>query len=77
MTERLCIWHCGRPTKNHTRICDLCWAGRENIYLARKAIEAAEDKKPLSEAREAALTKARQIRVAKLLKELPGTGLSQ
>jgi hypothetical protein len=73
---RNCNWMCGGKTQNHTRICDLCWADRENIYLARKAKEAVEDKKPLSEAREAALTKARQIRAAKLLKELPGMGLS-
>jgi hypothetical protein len=69
-----CNWKCGRKTKNHTRLSDLCWADRENIYLARKVKDAAEDKKPLSEAREADLTKARQIRAAKLLKELPGMG---
>jgi predicted amidophosphoribosyltransferase len=73
---RNCNWKCGRKTQNHTRICDLCWADRENIYLARKAKEAAEDKKPLSEPRETALAKARRIRAAKLLKELPGRGLS-
>lgn len=70
-----CIWHCGRKTKNHTRIRDLCWADSENIYLARKAEEAAE-KKPLSVARKAALEKLTATRRAKLAKEIAGTGLS-
>jgi hypothetical protein len=39
--NRNCIWHCGRETKNISRICDHCWANREAIYQARKAREAA------------------------------------
>jgi hypothetical protein len=65
MKERLCAWHCGRTTKEHTRICDLCWSDRESIYLARKAREAAAEKKPLSEARKAALEKLTATRRAK------------
>jgi len=44
MKNPFCLWQCGRSTANHTRICDLCWADRESIYLARKAREAAEGK---------------------------------
>ena len=22
---KLCMWHCGRQTKNHSGICDRCW----------------------------------------------------
>jgi predicted amidophosphoribosyltransferase len=61
MKETLCIWQCGRRTRNHTHICDLCWTDRENIYLARKAREAAE-KKPLSAARKAALEKLNEVK---------------
>jgi len=25
MKERLCRWHCGRRTSNHSGICDACW----------------------------------------------------
>jgi len=39
--NRNCIWHCGRETKNISRICDHCWANREAIYQAHKAREAA------------------------------------
>jgi hypothetical protein len=39
--NRNCIWHCGRETKNISRICDLCWANRDAVYQARKAGEAA------------------------------------
>ena len=70
MKERLCTWHCGRKTKNHTGICDLCWAYRENIYLTRKAKEAAAEKKPFSPAKRVALDRAR---AAKLVKHLPAT----
>jgi predicted amidophosphoribosyltransferase len=52
-----CIWKCGGRTKNRTGICDDCWRKREAIYVARKAREAAEEKKPLSPARQAALEK--------------------
>jgi hypothetical protein len=54
-------------------ICDDCWRDRESIYLARKAKEAAADKKPLSAAQRAALSQARATRAAKLLKHLPAT----
>jgi len=70
--NRNCIWRCGRETKNISRICDLCWADREAIYQARKAREAAADKKPRTANQQAALNKARR---AKLLKELPSSEL--
>ena len=65
-----CIWHCGRETKNISRICNLCWANREAIYEAQKAREAVAEKKPRTAKQQAALDKARR---AKLLKELPST----
>ena len=68
-----CIWHCGRETKNISRICNSCWADRETIYQLRKAREAAAEKKPRTANQHAALDKARR---AKLLKELPSTELS-
>jgi len=71
--NRACIWHCGRETKNISRICDSCWADREAIYHARKAREAAAEKNPRTAKQQAALDKARR---AKLLKELPSTELS-
>jgi hypothetical protein len=67
-----CIWHCGRETKNISRICDFCWSNREAIYQARKAREAAAEAKPMSEKQRAALDKAR---MAKLLKQLPTSEL--
>jgi hypothetical protein len=73
MKERLCIWHCGRTTRNHTRICDLCWAARENIYRARKAREAAAEKKPLSAARKTALEKLNEAKRPILAKKSPRT----
>ena len=71
--NRSCIWHCSRETKNISRICDLCWAHRAAIYHARKAREAAAEKKPRTANQHAALDKARR---GKLLKELPSTELS-
>ena len=70
--NRNCIWHCGRETKNISRICDFCWSNREAIYQARKAREAAAEAKPMSEKQRAALDKAR---MAKLLKQLPTSEL--
>jgi hypothetical protein len=72
--NRNCIWHCGRETKNISRICDSCWANREAIYHARKAREASAEKKPRTANQQAALSKARR---AKLLKELSTTELSE
>jgi hypothetical protein len=46
MAKRNHNWRCGRETKNVSRICDLCWRDREAIYQARKAREAAAEKKP-------------------------------
>jgi len=66
--NRNCIWHCGRETKNISRICDFCWADREAIYQARKAREAAAEKKPRTANQQAVLDNARR---AKLLKDLP------
>jgi len=71
--NRNCIWHCGRETKNISRICDLCWADREAMYRARKAREVAAEKKQRTANQQAALDKARR---AKLLKELASTELS-
>jgi hypothetical protein len=65
--HRNCLWHCGRETRNHSRICDFCWANREAIYQERKAREAAVG---LSEGKKAALTKARAARAAKFSVEL-------
>ena len=70
--NRACIWHCGRETKNTSRICDLCWADRDAIYQAWKVREAAAEKKPRTANQQAALDKARR---AKLLKELASTEL--
>ena len=70
--NRNCIWHCGRQTGNISRICDVCWADREAIYQARKAREAAAEKKPMSEKQRAALDNAR---AAKLLKQLRSSEL--
>jgi hypothetical protein len=66
--NRSCIWHCGRETKNISRICEYCWSEREAIYQARKAREAQAEPKPRTVRQQAALDKARR---AKLLKELP------
>lgn len=41
-----CRWHCGRETKNISRICDPCWANRDAIWRTRKAREAAAGKDP-------------------------------
>ena len=43
---RRCRWHCGRTTKNISRICDFCWSNRERIYAERKAREAAAGPNP-------------------------------
>jgi hypothetical protein len=71
--NRSCIWHCGRETKNVSRICDLCWANREAIYQLRRAREAAAG---ISPAKRIALTKANVARKAKRLEELPASELS-
>jgi len=68
--NRACIWHCGRETKNISRICDSCWANRESIYQARKAREGAAE---ISPAKRVALTKANVARKAKRLEELPAS----
>ena len=71
-----CIWRCGRETKNISRICDPCWANREAMYEARKAREAAADKKPRTAKQQAHTDKLNASRIAKLAKELPSTELS-
>ena len=82
---RTCRWHCGRVTKNISRICDECWnaagalrANTDAGYVAwcerKRAKEAeAKKKKPMSEKQRAALDAARR---AKLLKQLPVAELS-
>jgi hypothetical protein len=67
------VWHYGRHTNNVSRICDLWWADREAIYQARKAREAAAEKKLRTANQQAALNKARR---AKLLKALAYTEVS-
>jgi predicted amidophosphoribosyltransferase len=69
--NRRCIWHCGRETKNISRICESCWADREAIYQARKAREAATEKKPRTAKQKAATEKLIASRMAKLTKDLP------
>jgi hypothetical protein len=76
MKNTLCAWGCGRKTGNRSRICDPCWHDRERIYVARRAIEAAAEKRPVSEARRAALDQARARKADELLKHLPATALS-
>jgi hypothetical protein len=71
--NRNCIWQCGRETKNISRICDFCWADKEEIYRSRKAREAAAE---ISPAKRIALTKANIARMAKRLEELPTSELS-
>jgi hypothetical protein len=73
--NRNCTWHCGRITKNISRICNDCWANREAIYEARKAREA--DKKPRTAKQQAHTEKLNASRMAKLAKELPSTELSE
>jgi predicted DsbA family dithiol-disulfide isomerase len=68
-----CIWHCGRETKNISRICDFCWANREAMHKARKAREAGAE---ISPAKRATLTKANATRKGKRLDELPTSELS-
>jgi len=55
--NRNCIWHCGRETKNISRICDHCWANREAIYQARKAREAQAEPKPRTAKQQAHMDK--------------------
>jgi len=73
--NRNCIWHCGRETKNISRICDFCWANREAIYQARKAREAAVEKKPRTAKQQAHMDKLNASKMAKLAKELPSSEL--
>jgi hypothetical protein len=73
--NRSCIWHCGRETKNISRICDHCWANREAVYQARKAQEAAAEKKPRTAKQQAATDKLIATKRAKLTKELPSSEL--
>jgi hypothetical protein len=72
---RICRWHCGRQTKNISGICDFCWADRDNIWKARKAREAAAEKKPRTAKQKAATDKLIAMRKQKLTKELPVTEL--
>jgi len=74
--NRNCIWHCGRTTKNISRICDDCWANREAIYQARNAREAVTEKKPRTAKQQAHTDKLNAARMGKLAKELPSTEFS-
>lgn len=81
--SRTCIWHCGRETKNKSRICNDCWQGaallRSNSdagYKAwcehKRAKGVATEKRPISEKQRATLDTAR---MGKLLKQLPNSEL--
>lgn len=62
----LCRWGCGKPTKNISRICDSCWARRDEIRGERM-----EAKKGKSTQRW-----GRDTRGQFSATELPTTGLS-
>jgi hypothetical protein len=87
MRQAKCRWHCGRVTKNISRICSDCWEAAELLRSnsdaghkawverkrAQQATEAnAKAKRPMSEKQRVALDNARR---AKLLKQLPVTEL--
>ena len=74
--NRNCIWHCGRETKNISRICDPCWMNREAIYQARKAREAQAEPKPRTAKQQAATDKLIATKKGKLTKELPSSEVS-
>ena|SRR5262250_3913443 len=74
MKAQRCIWHCGSLTSNRSRICDHCWAFREEIYRARKAKQALRETKPLTPAQREALAKATLTRRAKLTQQMPQSG---
>ena len=74
--NRNCIWHCGRQTKNISRVCDECWEDRAAIYQGRKMREAAAEKKPRTAKQQAHTDKLNASRIAKLAKELRSTELS-
>lgn len=83
--KKMCRWKCGRPTENHSGICDFCWQEAEQsrsmsdqgyrAWIEKKIMEKEpkETKTPRTEAQRNALKKARQTRKAKLLKEVPDT----
>ena len=73
---RRCRWNCGGTTKNISRICDGCWRDRDALYAARKAREAAAQKRPLTDKQRTALAKATTARRAKLTQQMPDTELS-
>src|SRR5262245_29889066 len=53
---KLCLWGCGKTTRNISEIGDTCWRNREAIRRARKAIA---EKRPMSDRQRAALNGAR------------------
>lgn len=73
--DRPCVWQCGRPTPNISRICDACWREHERLYAERKAREAKAEPKPRTEAQQAALRVHNETRMAKLAKGLPTTDI--
>jgi len=70
MRNRSCVWHCGRETKNISRICDLCWAHRAAIYQARKAREATQELDPKRQAAAKKAVEARRKKQAEFNPEL-------
>jgi hypothetical protein len=71
--NRNCIWHCGRETKNISRICDHCWIDRDRIYAERKAREAAAEKKPRTTKQLASDERLRTSRIANGTSKLPSS----
>jgi hypothetical protein len=80
--NRNCLWHCGRETKNVSRICDNCWQASEQLreltdeghkaWLERKrAKEAASQKRPRTARQQAHTEKLKATRRPKLAKQLP------
>jgi hypothetical protein len=74
--NRNCIWHCGRETKNISRICDFCWANREAIYQERKAREATQELNPKRQAAARKAVGARRKKQPEFNADLPTSELS-
>lgn len=68
-----CRWECGGRTANISRICDSCWARRDEIRQER--MKAKQDREP-DPKRVKAGKESRRARMAVFEQELPDTGLS-
>jgi hypothetical protein len=67
--SNLCKWDCGRPTDNHSGICDECWSKSELLrsnsdegYKAWLERKRAQSKRSISDKQRAALTAARRAK---------------